>query len=90
VSFSHLVPFLREELIAYLLTRSNTLAAIDSGKETQPSIVNWLESELASIVPDGVTGSFIFKCNLWMMCKNTAGDSGGLLLESKVLAGKAS
>jgi ubiquinone/menaquinone biosynthesis C-methylase UbiE len=68
-SFSHLVPFSREEFIAYLLTCSNTLAAADSGKETHRSIVDWLNSELASIVPDGVAGSFIFKCNLWMMRK---------------------
>jgi SAM-dependent methyltransferase len=71
-SFSHLVPFSREELIAYLLTRSNTLAALASGKETQPSIVDWLDRELAPIVPDGATGSFIFKCNLWLMRKAAA------------------
>jgi SAM-dependent methyltransferase len=76
VSFNHLVPFLREELIAYLLTRSNTLAAIASGKETESGIVDWLESELASIVPDGVTGSFIFKCNLWTLRKADDGESG--------------
>jgi SAM-dependent methyltransferase len=68
-SFSHLVPFSRDEFIAYLLTRSNTLAAIRSGKETERSIVDWLANELAPIVPNGVTGSFIFKCNLWMLRK---------------------
>jgi SAM-dependent methyltransferase len=68
-SFSHLVPFSRDEFINYLLTRSNTLAAIHSGKETYLSIVEWLSSELASIVPEGVTGSFIFKCNLWLLRK---------------------
>jgi ubiquinone/menaquinone biosynthesis C-methylase UbiE len=68
-SFSHLVPFSRDEFIAYLLTRSNTLAAIHSGKETYPSIVDWLSGELSCIVPDGVTGSFIFKCNLWLLRK---------------------
>ncbi|PSH03792.1 MAG: hypothetical protein CXZ00_10605 [Acidobacteria bacterium] len=66
-SFSHLVPFSREEFIAYLLTRSNTLAAIHSGRETHDSIVNWLENELTSILPDGLMGSFIFKCNMWLM-----------------------
>ena len=72
-SFTHLVPFERAELIDYLLTRSNTLAAMDSGKESEQSIVDWLESELISIVPDGVRGSCIFKCNLWMMRKAAAG-----------------
>lgn len=68
-SFSHLVPFSRDGFIAYLLTRSNTLAAIHSGKETEPSIVDWLRNELAEIIPTGVTGSFIFKCNLWFLRK---------------------
>jgi SAM-dependent methyltransferase len=70
-SFSHLVPFSREGFIAYLMTRSNTLATIESGEETQQSIADWLGHELAPIVPDGVTGSFIFKCNLWLLRKAT-------------------
>jgi SAM-dependent methyltransferase len=68
-SFSHVVPFSRQEFIAYLLTRSNTLEAIRSGEETQPSVAEWLGRELAPIIPDGVTGSFIFKCNLWLLRK---------------------
>jgi ubiquinone/menaquinone biosynthesis C-methylase UbiE len=66
-SFDHPVPFSREEFITYLLTRSNTLAAIQSGKETHQSVVDWLDHELTPILPDGLTGSFIFKCNLWLM-----------------------
>lgn len=68
-SFSHLVPFSRDEFIAYLLTCSNSLAAIHSGRETHQSIVDWLSNELKEIVPDGVVGAFIFKCNLWLMRK---------------------
>jgi SAM-dependent methyltransferase len=68
-SFSHLVPFSREEFIAYLLTRSNTLDAIQCGEETHPSISDWLGCELVPIVPDGVTAYFIFKCNLWLLRK---------------------
>jgi len=71
-SFSHLVPFSRGEFVAYLLTCSNALAAIHSGRETQQSVVDWLDSELAAIIPDGVTGSFIFKCNMWLMRKAPA------------------
>ena len=67
-SFNHLVPFSREEFIAYLLTLSNTLAAIHfRKKETHLSIVDWLDAELTSMIPDGVIGSFIFKCNLWLL-----------------------
>jgi SAM-dependent methyltransferase len=71
-SFSHLVAFSRPEFIAYLLTCSNTLAAILSGKQTHPSVVDWLDAELAPILPGGTTGEFIFKCNLWMLRRSTA------------------
>jgi SAM-dependent methyltransferase len=66
-SFSHLVPFSRGEFIAYLLTRSNTLAVLARGEHTQPAVAEWLDRELAPIVPDGSTASFLFKCNLWLM-----------------------
>jgi len=66
-SFSHLVAFSRQELIDYLLTRSNTLAALAGGSETQEAMTDWLDAELSPIVRDGETGSFIFKCNGWVM-----------------------
>ena len=68
-SFSHVVAFSRAEFIDYLLTRSNTLAAIQSGKETQDSAREWMDGELSPIIPDGVSGEFIFKCNLWLLQK---------------------
>jgi ubiquinone/menaquinone biosynthesis C-methylase UbiE len=68
-SFNHLVPFSRDGLIAYLLTRSNTLACIHAGKEAAAAISDWLSEELAPFLPNGVTGSFIFKCNFWLMRK---------------------
>jgi len=71
-SFNHLVPFLRQEFVSYLLTLSNTLAAIHSGKDTHASIVDWLNTELASLVSDGMPGSFIFKCNLWLLRRSPA------------------
>jgi SAM-dependent methyltransferase len=66
-SFSHLVPFSRQELIAYLLTRSNTLAALGRQEETEAAMIGWMDGELAPIVPDGKTGVFIFKCNAWLL-----------------------
>jgi len=68
-SFTHLVPFSREEFAAYLLTRSNTLAAIQSGAQTELSAAEWLGRELKAILPDGVDGNFLFKCNLWLLRK---------------------
>ncbi len=70
-SFSHLVPFSRPEFISYLLTRSNTLAAIHSGREVNSSMMKWLDEQLSPIIPDGEIGSFIFKCNMWVLKKAT-------------------
>lgn len=69
-SFSHVARFSRAQFVAYLLTRSNTLAAIASRKQDEASAAAWLERELESILPDGATGSLIFKCNLWLMRKS--------------------
>ena len=66
-SFTHLVSYTRDEFIAYLLTRSNTLAVVDSGRESLESIANWLDEELTTIVPQNACGEFIFKCNLWLL-----------------------
>jgi len=68
-SFTHLVRFSRQEFIAYLLTRSNTLAAIQSGAQTESSAAEWLGRELEPILPDGICGQFLFKCNLWLLRK---------------------
>jgi SAM-dependent methyltransferase len=65
--FDHRVPFTREQLIGYLLTRSNVLAAIARGREDQQTVVTWLDRELAPIVRDSATEIFIFKCNIWLL-----------------------
>lgn len=65
--FEHIAEYSRAEFIAYLLTRSHTLAPIQAGKETQSAVEAWLDGELQAILPDGATGEFIFKCNLWLM-----------------------
>ncbi len=66
-SFTHAVNFTRADFAAYLMTRSNTLAAIDSGRDTTQSVEDWLSKELATIVPADVGGEFLFKCNLWLL-----------------------
>jgi SAM-dependent methyltransferase len=67
--FTHLVPASRPELIAYLLTHSNTLAAMHAGRETAAGISAWLNEELSPFLPNGVTGSYIFKCNFWLLLR---------------------
>lgn len=63
--FDHVVRFSRQELIAYLLTRSNTLAALAKGRESESAMLEWLNRELSLIVAD--RGEFIFKCNFWVL-----------------------
>lgn len=66
-SFNHHVVFSSDDLIAFLLTRSNTLAAIHAGKTTNAEVSEWLHAELATFLPDRAAGSFLFKCNLWLL-----------------------
>ncbi len=71
--FSHVVRFTRAEFVAYLLTRSNTLAAIAQGRETQQSVAKWVESETSAFLAEEVSGDFIFKCNLWLLRRALGG-----------------
>ncbi len=68
-SFSHLVPFSREEFISYLLTRSNTLDAIDSEKRRNSRLPIGWAANWCRLCLTASTGSFIFKCNLWLLRK---------------------
>jgi SAM-dependent methyltransferase len=69
--FDHLQPFRRAELVAYLLTHSNTVAASDGGRERAESIGAWLNAELERFLPGKAAGNFGF---------------GGLLRVLKLLA----
>ena len=58
--FDHWQPFTRAELVAYLLTHSNTVAASDEGRETPHSIRAWLDAELEPFLPGGAVGRLGF------------------------------
>ena len=66
-SFEHLVSFTRQEFIAYLLTRSNTLAQVKCGRETADLAAQWMDAELAAVLPGTQCAEFLFKCNLWLL-----------------------
>ena len=70
-SFEHRVPYFRDEFIDFLLTRSNTLTALQKGRETAASAAAWMDAELAPFVParqgDAAPTEFLFKCNLWLL-----------------------
>jgi SAM-dependent methyltransferase len=58
--FDHVQPFSRAELVAYLMTHSNTVAASDEGRETPESIASWLDRELKQFLPGDEQGQFGF------------------------------
>ncbi|WP_237724770.1 class I SAM-dependent methyltransferase [Deinococcus alpinitundrae] len=58
--FTHLVPFSQDQLVAYLLTHSNTIAVTDAGRETPQEVAAWLRQHFAHLLPDGEVGEFVF------------------------------
>ncbi|GGR08343.1 class I SAM-dependent methyltransferase [Deinococcus ruber] len=66
--FDHVVPFSRPQVVAYLMTHSNTVAVSDEGRETPQEIATWLGSNIARFLPDGAVGQFMFG-GLWRALK---------------------
>jgi SAM-dependent methyltransferase len=58
--FDHVQPFSRAELVAYLMTHSNTVAASDEGRETPQGIAAWLDRELQQFLPGETVGHLMF------------------------------
>ncbi len=50
-SFTEVIPMLQEELVNYLLTQTNTLAAVESGEPTE-GVSEWLRAETATFFPN--------------------------------------
>ena len=69
--FDHAQTFSRAELVAYLMTHSNMVAASDKGRETPQEIASWLDVGLTPFLPGEAVGQFGF---------------GGLLRVLKLLA----
>lgn len=59
-TFTHLIPLNREQVVAYLLTHSNTIAATDAGRETPQEAAQWLHNNVAHLLPEGEVGEFVF------------------------------
>ena len=58
--FTHLIPWSRDQVVAYLLTHSGTIAVTDAGRETPEQVHDWLHEQLAPLLPDGEVGEFVF------------------------------
>ncbi|TSA86114.1 class I SAM-dependent methyltransferase [Deinococcus detaillensis] len=67
--FTHLVELKREQLIAYFLTQSNTIAVTDAGRETVEQVQVWLNEKLAPLMPEGEVGEFVFGAEIKVLTR---------------------
>jgi SAM-dependent methyltransferase len=61
--FNHEVEFTQAQLVSYLLTQSNVISTVETGREDLESVTNWL---LDSVHPlfSKTPGSFSFSCQI--------------------------
>jgi SAM-dependent methyltransferase len=59
--FRHDLPMNRAQLVSYLLTHSNTIAASDEGREFPYQTAQWLDEELQQFLPDQKEGLVGFR-----------------------------
>jgi SAM-dependent methyltransferase len=61
--FAHEVEFTADQLVNYLVTQSNVISAVETGREDLQSVVRWL---LSSVHPlfSGPAESFTFSCHI--------------------------
>jgi len=62
------VEFSLEELVSYLTTQSNIIAAVEGGSETIESVIAWLAQFLAPLFPDK-RATFEFGGRIWYLRK---------------------
>ncbi len=67
-TFDNEVTFTPEELVAYLLTQSNIVAAVDSGRDTLESAQAWLLDQVRLFFGD-MPGTFVFGTRSWYLQK---------------------
>jgi len=69
-SYENEVSFTPEELVAYLSTQTNVVAAIQQGLETMESASNWLLDQVSSFfITDRAT--FVFGTRAWYLKKSS-------------------
>lgn len=67
--YENRVSFTREQLIRYLSTQSNLIAAIEGGAESLSDIEHRLHAELAAWFPENVEREFVFDGTIWFLQK---------------------
>jgi ubiquinone/menaquinone biosynthesis C-methylase UbiE len=69
--FDNEVRFAPEDLVAYLTTQSNVVAALDEGRESLASAYAWLLAEVRPFFGDSL-GTFLFGTMAWYLEKEGA------------------
>lgn len=65
VKFFHEVQFTRTQMAEYLLTQTNTIAAIEQGSQTLEEVRGWLLDALAPLTPaDDAPAGIMFACDM--------------------------
>lgn len=63
----HALPFTHEQLVAYLLTQSNIIAAVEDGTEDIGQVRRWLNATLRPFFARDTTVSFPFNSPIWFL-----------------------
>jgi SAM-dependent methyltransferase len=61
--FVHEVEFMPDQLVSYLLTQTNVISAVETGKEDLQSVASWLLNSIQPLFA-GAPKSFSFWCDL--------------------------
>ncbi|MDX6695057.1 MAG: hypothetical protein QOF02_2660 [Blastocatellia bacterium] len=66
----HAISFTREQLVEYLLSQSNIIAAVEDGAEEIDEVRRWLAQELKPFFADRDEVDFIFNVSIWYLQSN--------------------
>ncbi len=70
-SYENEISFTLEELVAYLTTQTNVVAAIDQGHESLESVKEWLHDQVRPFFVDA-RATFVFGTRAWYLKKQAA------------------
>jgi ubiquinone/menaquinone biosynthesis C-methylase UbiE len=65
--YQNSVNFTPEQLINYLLSQSNVIAAQKNGKERLEAIQSWLQGEITPLFKHQPGGTFLFRGTIWYL-----------------------
>jgi ubiquinone/menaquinone biosynthesis C-methylase UbiE len=63
-----------KELVNYLITQSNVIAAVENGTQTIEDVTKWLTDEISQFFDGNAKKTFIFKAPIWYLQSNSAND----------------